>query len=335
MGSILNKLSAPILLLLLVGCTHPAVEPVPDEEPEDESMYSSLLNSLQVNKGLGATAMLKWEADPHLKTYRVLRAVAKNPTDSPQTLRYDLLGETKAATFTDTTVRLKTLYYYKVQASYTATKVIESNIESFSIDKLSDYDLAYQAYTNLATATGGKRYDVARASDLPKSIIQIITENAASQPTDVIFLVDNTGSMTDDINAIKKDLNKIIDALPPSTRLGVGGYRDRGDLYLLRFQDLTTDFPIIRTFIANMYASGGGDLPEAIYDALYETVTKATWLKKKRMVILIGDSSPQEGTNTTHSATEVIDKCRQAGVEVNLFPILIDLSAEDDQSEGG
>ncbi len=260
--------------------------------------------------------------------------MAKDPKANPETLQYDLLGETKAPTFEDATVVPKAMYYYKVQGQYTATKVIESNAVLFTINALSDYDLAYQAYTNLATATGGKRYDVARASGLPETIIKVINENAGGQNADIIFLVDNTGSMGDDLYAIKKDLNKIIDALPPSTRLGVGGYWDRGDLYLLRFQDLTADFSVIRQFIANMTASGGGDLPEAIYDALYDTVAKATWLKKKRMVILIGDSSPHEGKNTTHSQAEVVTKCRQAGVEVSLYPILIDLE-EEELSEGG
>lgn len=323
-----------LMLLLLAGCTHPAVEPNPPAPPDDEPIYSEMTSSLQASLGRGGAINLSWEADPKLKTYRILRAQASSEQADPKMLRFEQIGETTDRKFTDEQVILKTVYFYKIQAQYSPTRVIESNVVSEVIKSLYGYDLAYKTYTDLATLTGGKRYDVATAASLPQTIIRVIKEHAGGQDADIMFLIDNTGSMHTNIRAVKQELNKIIDALPASARLGVGGYRDRGDEYLLRFQDLTSDFSVIRAFINNMFASGGGDIPEPIYDVLYSTVTQASWQKKKRIVILIGDSPPHEGDKTTHSQAEVVAKCRQAGVAVNLYPILVDLNAEEG-SEGG
>lgn len=322
------------LLLLLTSCSRPHVEPNPPEPPADDPIYSSISSTLQANPDKSGGIKLNWFADSDLKSYRILRAEAGSENEDPNTLRFDKIGETTKDSFVDDKVILKTVYFYKIQAQYSPKRVIESNVAFCKVNKLPDYALAAKAYTDLATLTGGKRYDVTSAAALPATITQLIRENAGEQGADIVFLIDNTGSMGDDLLSIKTELNKIIDALPPSSRLGAGGYRDRGDLYELRFQDLTSAFSVIRKFINNMTAGGGGDLPEAIYDALYGTVTQAKWLKKKRMVILIGDSPPHEGKDTTYSQADVIAKCRQAGVEVNLYPILIDVEAESG-AEGG
>ena len=330
----------PAILLILAGCTHPLEDELTaGSDPLPNPETGSIQVNLTASTDKTAKINLTWDAQTDHATYRILRTSALASSDLPQTPAYKVVGETKELFFSDTNVVPKASYYYKVQIQYSATNVMDSYPALGIAQDLSEgdaaYEAAFKAYTSLANATGGKRYDVAGASFLPETIIKIIQENRGGSNADIVLLMDNTGSMADDIDAVKKAFTKIIDALPPSTRLGAGGYRDRGDLYVLRFQDLTTNFSIVRTFINKMTANGGGDLPEAVYDAIYGTVTQATWVNKKRIVIVVGDAPPQEEALTDHSYQEVVNKCRQVGVEVNLYPILIKEPELDDKYGNG
>src|SRR5205085_7211138 len=65
---------------------------------------------------------------------------------------------------------------------------------------------------------------------------------------DLVFLVDATGSMGDEIDKIKASVDTIasrIEQLPGSSRprLGLVAYRDRGDDYVTRSWDFTDSVP--------------------------------------------------------------------------------------------
>lgn len=324
-------LATCLLVGSIAGCTHPPVDPKNPLETQPGDLEEADEFGLKTTDTKASVVNLVWKAQPGNPTYRILRLTVESSDFNPATAPYTSLGETTASTFEDNTVLLGTAYYYKIQARYTTGKVVESDyISCHASSGPNVYKLALEAYTKLGAATGGKRYNVSQPSLLPATIIKILNENIGNQPADVVILLDNTGSMSGYIDSCRAGLNKIIDALPANTRLGAGGYRDHGDTYVLRYQDLTTNFASIRTFLAGMTASGGGDLPEAVYDAVYGVVTQAKWTNKKRIVIVVGDAPPHDEPGMTdHHYQEVVDKCRQAGINVNLFPILIDSNGND------
>lgn len=125
--------------------------------------------------------------------------------------------------------------------------------------------------------------------------------NCPSQSqVDVVFVIDSTGSMADEIRTVKDYIAQMVQFAPkgsPKLRIGVVSYRDyelEEKEYLVRTQDLTADINRALKFIEDIDAAGGGDQPEAVADALFEAIEHdMSWDKNARKaIILIGDAPP-------------------------------------------
>ena len=86
---------------------------------------------------------------------------------------------------------------------------------------------------------------------------------------DVVFLLDATGSMGDEIAVIKTKIREMISDIalgepPPDVRFGIVAYRDRGDEYVTRVYALTRDIDQIVDDLHAIEATGGGDYPESL-----------------------------------------------------------------------
>jgi hypothetical protein len=134
-----------------------------------------------------------------------------------------------------------------------------------------------------------------------KSAIDITLDAAAPKQAqlDMVFLIDATGSMDDEIGKLKATLHTIaseVARLPakPDLCFGLVAYRDKGDAYLTRSYDFTNDLNAFQGVLNQLQASGGGDYPEAMNEALHETVHSLSWRGNgtTRMVFLIADAPP-------------------------------------------
>lgn len=118
---------------------------------------------------------------------------------------------------------------------------------------------------------------------------------------DVVFLLDTTGSMADLIQGAKVKIWSIakdmLDAeVAPDLRMGLIGYRDRGDAYVTRSFDLTDDIDRIYGELLKFEAEGGGDWPESVNQALDDAVKDLSWDRTQsvyRVVFLVGDAPPK------------------------------------------
>jgi len=124
---------------------------------------------------------------------------------------------------------------------------------------------------------------------------------AATAPSiEVFFALDTTGSMGGLIEGAKLKIwsiaNQMLQARPtPRLRIGLLGYRDRGDAYVTRFTDLTSDLDAVYAQLCQFQADGGGDGPESVNQALHEAVSRPRWSQDPRvlkMVFLVGDAPP-------------------------------------------
>lgn len=121
---------------------------------------------------------------------------------------------------------------------------------------------------------------------------------------DISFVIDTTGSMADDIAAVKANaslfINNIFDGDRGfiDSRISVVGYNDPGISTLLSF----TDQPKIddrKTAALNAINSitvgGGGDFPEPVYAGLLRALT-LDWRENaaNRRIILFGDAPPKD-----------------------------------------
>jgi Mg-chelatase subunit ChlD len=115
---------------------------------------------------------------------------------------------------------------------------------------------------------------------------------------DLVFLIDATGSMGDEIAKLKASMRAMsqqISQLPgqPDICYGLVAYRDRGDAFLTRTHDFTDDLGAFQGVLGRVQAGGGGDMPEALNEALHETVHRMSWRSDAaRMVVLVADAPP-------------------------------------------
>ncbi len=118
-------------------------------------------------------------------------------------------------------------------------------------------------------------------------------------PLDILFLLDATGSMADEIEQIKDTLLSIasrISELPsqPDLRFGMVAYRDRGDAFVTRVYDFEPDANTFLNTIRSVVADGGGDNPESLNEAIHEAVHEPQWRLDEgiRLMFLIADAPP-------------------------------------------
>jgi len=118
---------------------------------------------------------------------------------------------------------------------------------------------------------------------------------------EVAFVLDTTGSMSGLIEGAKQKIwsiaSKIAQGEPtPELRVGLVGYRDRGDAYVTKRFDLTDNLDLVFENLQGFQADGGGDTPEHVGQALGEAVKEFSWSNDKRtlkMIFVVGDAPPQ------------------------------------------
>lgn len=117
---------------------------------------------------------------------------------------------------------------------------------------------------------------------------------------EVCFVLDTTGSMGGLIEGAKQKIwsiaNDLMNAKPaPDLKMGLIGYRDRGDEYVVKSFDLTDDIDDIYGHLKEFKADGGGDTPESVNEALADAVNKMDWSKDDgvlKIIFLVGDAPP-------------------------------------------
>ena len=115
---------------------------------------------------------------------------------------------------------------------------------------------------------------------------------------DLVFMVDATGSMGDEIDKLKSSMRAMaaqIAQLPgqPDICYGLVAYRDRGDAFITRTHDFTNDLEAFQGLLAKVQAQGGGDTPEALNEALHEVVHGLAWrTEAARLVVMVADAPP-------------------------------------------
>ena len=124
---------------------------------------------------------------------------------------------------------------------------------------------------------------------------------------DVVFVLDATGSMGDEIEPVKQHIwniaNQIASGNPrPELRVGLVIYRDRGDAEPTRMVPLTGDLDQMHTALMGVTAQGGGDYPEDVDAGLALALHEMNWGERSaRMVFLVGDAPAQRYPEHDHN----------------------------------
>jgi Mg-chelatase subunit ChlD len=156
------------------------------------------------------------------------------------------------------------------------------------------------SWTRLSTATGGRSVVSSGARDVP-GLLRRLNQEALppGAPVDLVYVVDTTASMVDDIDAARRDMRTILDELTarhPDRHVGVVAYRDRGDDYLtLTVLQMTPDTDQIQAGFQALRVGGGGDLREHVYAGLDTALREQPWRPgASHHIVLIGDAPPHD-----------------------------------------
>lgn len=147
---------------------------------------------------------------------------------------------------------------------------------------------------------------------------QVTTRNSA----DIAFIVDATGSMSDEIDFLKDDLLNIIQRASSVTdkqiRTAALFYRDEGDEYVTKVEDFNTDPEKTLKFIRKQNAGGGGDYPEAVHTALEEALQDLSWGEDNyaRVAFLLLDAPPHYQQDVISSLQKSIKLYAANGIKI-------------------
>lgn len=149
----------------------------------------------------------------------------------------------------------------------------------------------------------------------------------AQETTEIMFVMDATGSMGDELRYMTAELKDVIarseHAVEGVTiRTGALVYRDHGDEYLTRISRLTEDLNETQRFLDAQQAQGGGDYEEAIPEALMATIHAAGWSNnaRTRIAFLIFDAPCHKDSATIQMLHEQV--LNAAAMGIRLVPIV-------------
>jgi Mg-chelatase subunit ChlD len=163
---------------------------------------------------------------------------------------------------------------------------------------------------------------------LPTQVVAKPTPPPVNQQrprVDLVFVLDTTGSMGGFIDAAKDKIWSIATTMAraqpaPEIRVGLVAYRDRGDEYVTRVFDLTTDLDSMYAHLMDFKADGGGDTPEAVNQGLQDAVERISWSPQAstyKVVFLVGDAPPHMDYQDDKKYPGTLALAKQRGIVVN------------------
>lgn len=169
--------------------------------------------------------------------------------------------------------------------------------------------------------------DAGRSVDSPLlftdgiNVLEVDASCSLSPSVDIAIVVDATGSMSNEIDFLKIELEEVIrntfsEYKDLDLHVGSVFYRDRGDEYVTRYVDFQPDLLKVLNFIKLQRASGGGDVPEAVHLALQTALDSLHWgtTARSRILFLVTDAPPHD--EAKDKMFQMIQKAAQKGVRI-------------------
>ncbi len=193
-------------------------------------------------------------------------------------------------------------------------------------DIFSANDEANEKFGILSKATHGKMKVIVNSNMVTDAIVNTI-DSINTDYSDLVFLIDKTYSMKDDIENVKAGLNKILAAISrhKKVRLAIALYGDKNeDSSWFAFKDFERNYEAAKAYLDSVQVDGGGDIPESAYDAAIKCYEQKFWRSSKhRSIILVGDAPPLERPLSDYTMNDVIARAKDGSVMMNFYPILV------------
>lgn len=135
----------------------------------------------------------------------------------------------------------------------------------------------------------------------PDGLVDLKLQNerapVGTRIVDLAFVLDTTGSMSEEIAAVKTTIQKVAKVLSTeqtTVRIGLVEYKDRTDPFVTKIYPFATDLAAFAQKVSQISAGGGGDTPEDMNAGLHAAMTQLAWSDRSvaRMAFVIADAPP-------------------------------------------
>ncbi len=204
-----------------------------------------------------------------------------------------------------------------------------------------DYNpVAVASFNDIASFNGGQMCYSKGPDSIVDDIMASLDRINPKDKVDVVFAIDTTGSMKDDVQKLREEwIPRLIEDIKKfnNFRIGLLLYRDYNDTYRLmglpvkRFE-FTNNLDVLTKNLNSfkIYGNEGGDIPEAVYEALYASLCFYKWRSDaSRKIILIGDAEPHPVPRGTGKYTKqlVADTAKAKNIIIDAIIVPDDKSA--------
>ena len=119
----------------------------------------------------------------------------------------------------------------------------------------------------------------------------------------IMFVIDATGSMGDEIRYLQAEIDDVISRVKEQNataniELSIMMYRDTGDEYVVKYNDFSTDIDAQKAFLLEQQARGGGDYEEAVDEALTQAGTKQWSTNATKLLFFVADAPGHDNAIT-------------------------------------
>ncbi|MGD2172522.1 MAG: VWA domain-containing protein [Gammaproteobacteria bacterium] len=175
-----------------------------------------------------------------------------------------------------------------------------------------------------ATAAGIAAFPAIKNAQAIQNTPTVINQTE-DRRIEVVFVLDTTSSMSGLIQAAKDKIWSIASTMAsaqqnPEIKMGLVAFRDRGDAYVTRVYDLSSDLDSMYASLMDFRAQGGGDGPESVNQALYDAIHKISWSqdgKVYKVAFLVGDAPPHMDYADDVKYPETLAAAKRKGIVVN------------------
>lgn len=192
-----------------------------------------------------------------------------------------------------------------------------------------DVDVAYHIRADGAVQETVTGFDTISAKTGGEALLSgdleveaVLTDLSADLPADadVVYVVDNTGSMTSAIEGVQEHLVEAMSAAP-DRHYGLVVYRDLGDSFVAQTRaPLGPDTGAAIAAAGAMAADQGGDFPEHVAAGLDRALVDSAFRPGvEHHIVLVGDA-PDHGHQDI-PLDGVLDRAAEAGIRIHTVVI--------------
>ncbi|MBN1406471.1 MAG: carboxypeptidase regulatory-like domain-containing protein [Calditrichaceae bacterium] len=178
-----------------------------------------------------------------------------------------------------------------------------------------DAEVEYQNQTKIIKIdrNGPRQVDI---------VLDVKRESYQSIPIDLLFILDVTGSMGEELERLKTsieiiNLNIASLNIRPDIRFGLVSYRDQDDDFITKLIPFTSDLQAFQREINKLDAKGGGDDPEDLQSALKDAMQKMNWNDQGiRLAFIITDAAIHLDYGQKYTYVRAAEEAKAKGIKI-------------------